>query len=94
MLADDRLETVQRLFRSANERLSELALDLGADGNLVPYLCECADTDCLARVAMTAGEYTELRKLGDIYVILVDHPIAESLVAERHDGYNLARVAN
>ena len=94
MSGDDRLEAIQRLFRSANERLSALAADFGVDGALVPYLCECANPDCLAQVPMTVVDHTLLRDRGDIYLILADHPIAEGMVAERHDGFDIVRIAS
>jgi hypothetical protein len=45
---------------AANERLRAAVAPLPADA-AVPFVCECADAECLGRVEMTLGEYDKAR---------------------------------
>jgi hypothetical protein len=77
--ADEALEVVatQHASRAANERLHEM-LDGGAlDGRLIPFLCECADADCLGRVEMTLVDYGDIHRDRQLYVIMTGHPTAD-----------------
>jgi hypothetical protein len=75
---DQRLGENQRLFRNANERLVERVNNLDFDGASIPFLCECADADCLGRIDLTLSQYREVRSESDCYVILPEHPTIES----------------
>jgi hypothetical protein len=61
------------LFRSVNERIEELAegtFDSAADGErAVDFVCECADTSCTERVALTIREYEAIRAAGNRFVV-------------------------
>jgi hypothetical protein len=50
-------------FREANERLRQVVeeLGVGADGEPMPFLCECADPRCTTVVRLSVGEYEEVR---------------------------------
>ena len=61
----------QRTFRGANERLNEL-IHL-TDGQLVPYICECARIDCLGRVVASVSEFVLIHEDRTRYFILPDH---------------------
>jgi hypothetical protein len=68
---DERLAANQRSFREANERLQELA-EVDAD-RLVPFLCECADMDCLGRVEATLEEFDDAHLGANNYFLLPGH---------------------
>jgi hypothetical protein len=88
----ERLEQNQREFRYANERLDELAGRLAVDGQLVAFLCECADDDCLGRIEITIGRYEEIHVERDRYVVLPGHPrIAGEETVEDRDYYEVVR---
>lgn len=72
---DDRLVANQETFRSANRGMIEAA-NVGPD-ELVPFLCECADFDCLGRVEASFLEYEEAHGRNDRYFILPGHPRIE-----------------
>jgi hypothetical protein len=64
----------QREFRYANERLADVVSGPEAtDGQLISFLCECADNDCLGRIQITADRYEELHFSEPDYVILPGH---------------------
>jgi hypothetical protein len=63
----------QRAFRIGNERLRG-ALEARAGGEPVPFLCECTDDTCMARIDLTLEEYVSIRRHENRFVILRDHP--------------------
>jgi hypothetical protein len=44
---------------------------------LIPFLCECADDDCLARMDMNLADYDDIHRDRDQYAVLRDHRIAD-----------------
>jgi hypothetical protein len=80
----------QEVFRSANERLIGVVENHGAAADRVPFLCECADEECMGRVDLTLDEYRELRSHERLFVMLPDHPrTAGEEVVEQRNGYDV-----
>ena len=52
-----RREQNQMRFREANERLHDAVEDHAHEVQRVPFLCECADDDCLGTVDVLVGEW-------------------------------------
>jgi hypothetical protein len=50
------------------------ALEARAGGEPIPFLCECMDDTCLARVDLTLEEYGAVRRHENRFVIVRDHP--------------------
>ena len=50
------------------------ALEATAGGEPIPFLCECMDHMCLARVDLTLEEYAAVRRHENRFVIVRDHP--------------------
>ena len=49
-------------FREANEQINDVARSLAReDGDLLPFLCECADVTCTEVLQLTAAEYEAVR---------------------------------
>ena len=68
----------QEMFRNANKRLHDVLENAGAsDHRYVPFLCECADEECLARLEATLEEFEEVHITPDHYFILSGHPRVE-----------------
>ena len=87
-IREERLAQNQEDLRVANERLIDM-LDHGAlNSRIVPFLCECADDECLGRVELTLAQYEDAHVLPDTYVILRGHPrIEDEEVLEEHGGF-------
>jgi hypothetical protein len=86
----DRLTENQKLFRSANERLEEAVEASVSEEQHIPFLCECADDDCLGRVEMTLAEYSAVRAHDDRFFMVPGHLLAEGEeVVEAHDGLHV-----
>ena len=47
------------------------------DGGFVPFLCECADDDCIGRIEMTLADYREVHADRAVYVIMLGHPTVD-----------------
>jgi hypothetical protein len=70
----ERLEQNQRVSRDANGRFEEIVEENAFDGRWpVPFLCECADIECLGRIEITTGDYDAAHVDSDHYVILPGH---------------------
>lgn len=84
-LTRKRLEHNEEVFRSLNEEIDELR-----GGGVTEYVCECADTGCTARVALSGAEYRSARVRPHRFVVLAGHerPELEEVVG-RGDGWLL-----
>ena len=80
----------QRVFRAANERMQEMIDGQVPYGTVIPFLCECADNECLGRINMNAADYEGIHIDRDLYIVLRDHPTIEGEnVVEQEDGYDI-----
>jgi len=80
---EKRMAQNEALFREVNERVNDIANELGPEGPYT-YLCECANADCTFRVTLTSEEYESVRADPTHFVVLPLHytPEVESLVAQ------------
>jgi hypothetical protein len=70
---DPRREETQKLFRRGNESLHDAAVGAEDATTPVPFLCECADEDCLGRVELTPSEWEVVTAEPDHYVMIAGH---------------------
>jgi hypothetical protein len=63
----------QEASRSANERFRSAVTALALADGLVPFLCECADWDCLGRIEMTLADYAAVHDDREVFVIMLGH---------------------
>ena len=61
-------------FRRANEMIEERAEGLAVTGR-GPFLCECGDASCLARVELSLAEYEAVRKNARFFLVAPGHAI-------------------
>jgi hypothetical protein len=77
-----KFERNEERFRDANERLKLRLADLAWD-NRVPFICECADADCMEVVELTLTDYESVRSR-NAYVLVAGHENRlEGVVIER-----------
>ena len=76
----------EMLFRSVNERISEVSADEVQPSEQVAFLCECADTECMRTMNMTLAEFEAAHASPTLFPLLPGHewPDVERVV-ERHD---------
>jgi hypothetical protein len=72
------------VFRNVNDRIAEKALELGM-ALPGPFLCECSDIRCFARLELTLDDYGELRSHPGRYLTAPGHKVAKAVVIEQTD---------
>jgi hypothetical protein len=77
-LREERMIENEKLFRTANERLRTHVEKTAARDGRIPFLCECTDDTCMARVELNRAEYTRVRADENHFVIAPAHPMMES----------------
>jgi hypothetical protein len=77
----------QDMSRSANKRLQDVAGRTAEDGIVIPFLCECADDDCLGRVEISIDEYFIAHLAPEHYVIVAGHPRIDGEVVVDDRGH-------
>jgi hypothetical protein len=82
---DARIGLNEAVFREVNERINDLAENLGLDQQALDLVCECADPNCVERVSMSRAEYEELRSESTHFAVHIGHqqPEVEDVIAER-----------
>ncbi len=71
---EDRFVENEKLFRTANEGLRERVEDVVEPDQSIPFLCECIDETCMARIDLTHEEYQMARSDDQWFVIAPGHP--------------------
>jgi hypothetical protein len=89
MGVDRSLAENQRRFRLANEQIDRARIELGFDGDAVPFLCECPDRSCTEVLALAPDEYAHARANGDRFILLPGHVPEDEEVVERNDRFVL-----
>ena len=91
----ERARENQRQFRSANGRFFDLLMNsMAPDGQLFPFMCECADADCLGRIEITTWRYEDIHAEQRNYVILPGHMrIAGEEILEENSYYEIVKKA-
>ena len=77
------------VFRGANEEIADLGRKHGWRFP-VPFLCECADRRCFARLELTLEVYESLRSDPQRYLIAPGHAIPSAIVIEQTESVALA----
>jgi hypothetical protein len=88
-----RLIENEKLFRKANDRLEKHVAGLTTPNQVVPFLCECIDRDCVERVELTLGQYEQIRTADNFFLIAPAHPMldAERLVSRTEQVWVVAK---
>jgi len=82
--------TNQVIFREINEKLEDLNNTFSEIIPLGDFVCECADTGCIERIAMTIREYEELRGHPRRFAVRRGHRAPETeRVVEDRTGYTV-----
>ena len=83
----DRLKENQETFKLANDRLENVVADRLSRADHVPFLCECADSTCMATVELTLEDYSAIRAHARHFLMLPEHlrSPGECIVERRTD---------
>ena len=77
------------VFRRANEEIADLARRHGWRFP-VPFLCECADSHCFARLELTLEVYEGVRSNPQRYLTAPGHEIPEAVAIDQTGTFALA----
>ena len=83
-----RLAENEAIFRAGNESIDEA---VGGKVEKVPYLCECGEQSCFARVLLTPAQYEAVRAHAARFFVVPGHEdlTAGEVVVEQYDRYTL-----
>ena len=83
-----RLARNEAIFRAGNESIEKA---VAGRSEKVPYLCECGEKSCLARVVLTPAEYEAVRSHPARFFVVPGHEdlTAGEVVVEQYDRYTL-----
>lgn len=84
----ERLAENEVVFRAGNERIRAAVADGLAR---TPYMCECGDESCFARVELTRGEYERVRAHQARFFVSPGHEdrTAAERVVEKFDHFTV-----
>jgi hypothetical protein len=82
------LET-ENVFREANESIAAKARELRMEPP-IPFLCECSDQHCFARISLTIDEYDEARARPQRYLTTLGHRVDGASIIAQDEHFALA----
>jgi hypothetical protein len=92
MVPPEGREENQLRFRRANERLLAAVEDGGRELRRVPFICECADEDCLGTVDVDISEWEAVASRPNHFLMLPGHQRSEGEeVVASVGNYEVAR---
>ena len=87
---EERIALNEAAFREVNERIEDLAETFDLKTQVLDFVCECGDANCMERLSMTRAEYEQLRSDAHQFAVHPGHeyPEVES-VSARRKGYDV-----
>ena len=80
---------VEDVFREANESIAAKARELRMEPP-IPFLCECSNKRCFARILLTIEEYEEARAAPQRYLTTSGHQVEGAMVIAQDEHFVLA----
>ncbi len=85
---EERVAKNEAVFREVNERIS----DITDHEELIEFLCECSDMQCIAPVSMTRGEYERVRAESTWFFVVPGHSTDDiETVVEEHSRFHIVQ---
>ena len=85
---DKRVIRNETLFREVNAHIASLEERLGGEDELMPLLCECANTGCTTVIEVDPGTFRAVRENPLFFLVAPGHELAdEETVVDRGAGY-------
>jgi hypothetical protein len=84
----NRIARTESLFRHVNERIAEIAENLGSDDAV--FVCECSDAGCDERLPAQLDEYQQIRADGVRFLVAPGHEEPDyERVLYRHSDFQV-----
>lgn len=77
----------EALFREVNAHIANLEERLGTEGELMPLVCECANTGCTTVIEVDRGTFQTVRDDPMLFLVAPGHELAQETVVGRGAGY-------
>jgi hypothetical protein len=83
-----RLVKNEQTFRDYNNRRVAFEEETAEPAELVPFVCECGDPECIEAVELTVDDYTSAHSAPNLFTVKPDHVYPEvERVVETTDLY-------
>jgi hypothetical protein len=69
----ERVAVNEHTFREANDRIEKAADEIGSGLETVPFICECADRDCVEIVRLARSDYQAVRADPRTFLVAPGH---------------------
>jgi hypothetical protein len=84
----ERLLKNEQVFRDYNNRRVAFERDADATDEVVPFVCECGDPECIEGMEMTVDDFTSAHSAPDRFAVKPGHVFPEvERVLESHDRF-------
>lgn len=84
---EDRISRNEELFREANLHIAALEDRISVPGDLLPLICECADTGCTTVIEVEPDTFRAVREDPVRFLVAPGHEAADETVVEQASGY-------
>jgi hypothetical protein len=81
----------EALFREVNAHIANLEERLGSEGELMPLLCECANTGCTTVIEVDRNTFQTVRQGPRLFFVAPGHGLEEETVVGRGADYLIVR---
>jgi len=96
MTRKQRIVKNEQEFRDYNNRRMQVETAAATDNDdLVPFLCECGDRDCVNALMLTPAEFMQAHTAANVFIVKPGHvyPDVERLLAQ-HDTFGIVEKTN
>jgi hypothetical protein len=84
----ERLLKNEQVFRDYNNRRVAFEQDASTAGELVPFVCECGDPECVEGMEMTVDDFISAHSAPDRFAVKPGHVFPEGeRVVDTHDRF-------
>jgi hypothetical protein len=84
---ENRIIHNEALFREVNAHIADLENRLRIDGDLLPLICECANTGCTTMIKVDYGTFHTVRESPLRFLVAEGHENDGEAVVGRGAGY-------
>jgi hypothetical protein len=84
---ENRISRNEELFREVNAHIAALEERMRVDGELLPLICECANTGCTTVIEVDPGTFQAVRENQHLFLVAVGHERDDEAVVGQGAGY-------
>jgi hypothetical protein len=88
---EQRIIRNEALFREVNAHIASLEERLGSKEELMPLVCECANTGCTTVIEVDRGTFQTVREDPLLFLVAPGHELDEETVVGRGAGYVIVK---